>query len=405
MTGTTVAQAIPIAIMPILTRLYSPEDFGVLALFVAVTAVLGSIANGRYELAIMLPAKDEDAINVAALGLIIALCFSLILLITSVLLNDQITNLLGNQEIGLWLYLVPFVVLMIGLHNVLKYLNTRKKLYKDLSKALMYRSTVGAMGQVFIGLLKSGETGLIIGQILSQIVANVRLSLNVKREYKLTKPSFESIVYLSNRYKEFFIYSSIGALANTSAQYIVNILISSFYNLTTLGFYYLAQRVLVIPSAVAGSSFSEVFYQAATKEKQKTGSATGIYKKTLFKLCLLSVLFFLPMYFLAEELFVFFFGTEWRFSGEIAILLLPLIVMQFIASTLSAVFNVFEKQKTALIWQVLLLLVSVLIILVSTWLALPFLEFLAFYSWGVASMYVLYAFLSYKIARGRSNSK
>lgn len=405
MTGTTVAQAIPIAIMPILTRLYSPEDFGVLALFVAITSVFGSIANGRYELAIMLPAKDEDAINVAVLGLIIALCLSSILLISIIFLNNQIIKLLGNQEIGFWLYLVPFVVLMTGLHSVLKYLNTRKKLYKDLSKTLMYRSTVGAMGQVFIGLLKPGETGLIIGQILSQIVANVRLSLNVRREYKLTKPSFESILILSNRYKDFFIYSSIGALANTSAQYIVNILISSFYNLTTLGFYYLAQRILVIPSMVAGSSFSEVFYQAATKEKEETGSAKIIYKKTLFKLCLLSVLFFLPMCFFAEELFIFFFGTEWGFSGEIAILLLPLIVMQFIASTLSAVFNVFEKQKTALVWQVLLLLVSVSIILVSTWLVLPFLEFLGFYSWGVALMYVLYVFMSYKIAQGESNAK
>lgn len=400
MTGTTIAQAIPIAIMPVLTRLYSPEDFGVLALFVAVTAILGSIASGRYELAIMLPEKDEDAISVAALGLIIALCFSSVLLISIIFLNNQITSLLGNQEISFWLYLVPFVVLMTGLHNILKYLNTRKKLYKDLSKTLMYRSTVGAMGQVFIGLLKSGETGLIIGQTLSQIVANIRLSLNVRREYKLTKPSLESIMFLSNRYKDFFLYSSMGALANTSAQYVVNVLISSFYNLTTLGFYYLAQRVLVIPSMVAGSSFSEVFYQAATKEKQETGSAKLIYKKTLFKLCLLSVLFFLPMCFFAEGLFVFFFGTEWGFSGEIAILLLPLIIMQFIASTLSAVFNVFEKQKTALVWQALLLLVSVSIILVSTWLVLPFLEFLKFYSWGVALMYVLYAFMSYKIAQG-----
>lgn len=71
MTGTTIAQAIPIANTPILTRLYTLADFGLLALFVAVTSILGSIANGRYEMAIMLPKKDEDAINIAALGLLI----------------------------------------------------------------------------------------------------------------------------------------------------------------------------------------------------------------------------------------------------------------------------------------------------------------------------------------------
>ena len=71
MTGTTIAQAIPIVISPILTRIYTPEDFGLFALFIAITSVFGSIATGRYELAIMLPNKDENAINILALGLII----------------------------------------------------------------------------------------------------------------------------------------------------------------------------------------------------------------------------------------------------------------------------------------------------------------------------------------------
>ncbi len=63
MTGTTIAQAIPIAISPILTRIYTPEDFGMLALFIAITAIFGSIANGRYELATMLPKKDRYGIG------------------------------------------------------------------------------------------------------------------------------------------------------------------------------------------------------------------------------------------------------------------------------------------------------------------------------------------------------
>jgi O-antigen/teichoic acid export membrane protein len=71
MTGTTIAQAIPIAISPILTRIYTPEDFGMFALFIAIATIFGSIANGRYELAIMLPQKDEDAINIVVLRIII----------------------------------------------------------------------------------------------------------------------------------------------------------------------------------------------------------------------------------------------------------------------------------------------------------------------------------------------
>ena len=88
MTGTTIAQAIPIAISPILTRIYTPEDFGLFAIFIAITSIFGSMANGRYELAIMLPTKDEDAINIFALGFIISTFISLVLLLLVVLFHD-----------------------------------------------------------------------------------------------------------------------------------------------------------------------------------------------------------------------------------------------------------------------------------------------------------------------------
>ncbi|MDA3821220.1 MAG: oligosaccharide flippase family protein, partial [Bacteroidales bacterium] len=132
-------------------------------MFVALTAILGSIVSGRYELAIMLPEEDEDAINVAALGLLIAMVFSISLMIPTIFLNGYITNLLGNQEISFWLYFVPFIVLMSGLYNVLKYLNIRKKLYKDIASATIYRSTVSASIQLGVGYVKSGVTGLISG--------------------------------------------------------------------------------------------------------------------------------------------------------------------------------------------------------------------------------------------------
>lgn len=400
--GSTLAQAIPIAITPILTRLYTPEDFGVLALFIAITSILGSVATGQYELAIILPKKDEDAIHIAALSLLIALCFSIFLLILVIFLSEQITILIDDQEITFWLYFVPLVVLITGLFNVLNYLHARKKFYKDLSKTMIYRSTMGAAAQISIGLLKTGATGLITGQILSHLVANIRLMLNVRREYVDIKLNLKKIKQVSKRYKNFFLYSTIGTLSNTSAQYIVSILINSIYNFTTLGFFYLAQRFLVIPSMVFGSSFSQVFYQAATNEKQKKGSATQIYKKTLFKLSLLSVFFFPPVYFFSEDVFAFFLGEKWKASGKIAALLLPLIVAQFIASTLSMVFYVFERQRILLIWQILLLIASIIIILVSFWLDLVFLDFITLYSWLIAIMYVLYIFMSYKIAQGNS---
>ncbi|SVD81723.1 uncharacterized protein METZ01_LOCUS434577, partial [marine metagenome] len=89
-TGTTIAQAIPIAISPILTRIYTPEDFGVLALFISITTILGTIANGRYELAIVLPKRDNNALELTALSIIITIGFSLLLVILVILFHDSL---------------------------------------------------------------------------------------------------------------------------------------------------------------------------------------------------------------------------------------------------------------------------------------------------------------------------
>jgi len=110
MTGTTIAQAIPIAFTPILTRLYTPKDFGVLGLFVAITSILSVIANGRYELAIMLPEKDIDAINIVALGAIISTALSVVILIIVLLFHNVIAKKLGNSSIEPWLYFIPITV-------------------------------------------------------------------------------------------------------------------------------------------------------------------------------------------------------------------------------------------------------------------------------------------------------
>ena len=107
MTGTTIAQAIPIAISPILTRIYTPEDFGVFALYMSIASIIAVLATGRYELAIMLPKKDEDAVNIVALSIIIAFFVSLISFLIVFIFNTQITNLLGNPEISNWLYFIP----------------------------------------------------------------------------------------------------------------------------------------------------------------------------------------------------------------------------------------------------------------------------------------------------------
>ena len=110
LSGNALAQAIPIAISPILTRLYTPEDFGVVALFGSISVLFGSIVNAQYESAIVLPRKNDDAYSIASLSLLIATVFSIILFIVILIFHDCIVDILGTEEISLWLYFIPLVV-------------------------------------------------------------------------------------------------------------------------------------------------------------------------------------------------------------------------------------------------------------------------------------------------------
>ena len=121
MTGTTIAQAIPIAISPILTRIYTPEDFGLFAFYASIASIISVVATGRYELAIMLPKKDDDAINIVVLSILISFLVSLLSLIIVLVFNTQITNLLGNPEIANWLYFIPLTVLFTGIYQSFNY--------------------------------------------------------------------------------------------------------------------------------------------------------------------------------------------------------------------------------------------------------------------------------------------
>ena len=353
MTGTTIAQAIPVAISPILTRIYTPEDFGLLALFVAITTIFGNIANGRYELAIMLPKKDEDAINVVALGFIITLTMTLALLAIAVMFNEYIANLLNNKSVSVWLYFVPLSVFFIGLFNLLNYYNNRKKYYKDIAKASIIKSIMMAVIQLSVGLLKQGATGLISGQLISQMSANIQLLKNIiKDRLLLSKVTKEKVFFMAKRYREFPKFSLAAVLANTLTIHLTNILISTFYSVSTLGFYSLVQRVLGMPTALIGKSIGQVFFEEATKEKQLTGKAVNIFNSTVKKLLIIGVPSFGVLFFLVEDLFAFVFGEEWRIAGWYAKIMTPVFFIGFIVSTVSIVDTIFEKQFFYLCLQI-----------------------------------------------------
>ena len=400
MTGTIIAQAIPIAISPILTRIYRPEDFGLYAIYVAIITMLVPVVSGRYEFAIMLPKKDEDAINIFALGILITAFMTALFTILVVVLNDVIVSWLNNQEIGFWLYFIPVSVFFVGCFNLLNHFNNRCKNYTDIKNSLMLKSITTAVVQLLVGLIKQGVTGLLSGQILSQAMANMQLLKNITKDKALlSKISILKVVELAKRYKDFPKFSIGAILANKLSFQLTNIIISSVYSVTTLGFYSLVQRVLGIPSSLIGNSIGRVFFQKAAIEKQQTGKVINTFQTTAKILILIGVPFFGLLFFTVENLFALVFGEPWRIAGEYAKIIIPFFFVQFVISTLSSVDTIMEKQNMDLLFNIVVLLVSLVVILTSS--GFSFKIFLINWTVSLTTIYAIYGYVLLKMAKGQ----
>jgi len=267
MVGTTIAQAIPIAISPILTRIYRPEDFGMFALYMSVASILSVVATGRYELAIMLPKKDEDAINIVALSIMISFFVSFITLLIVFFFNAPLTSLLGNPEISSWLYFVPLTVLLTGIYQSFNYWSNRKKEYKRLATSRIIQSGTTASSNLGMGFGGFGGAGLIFGTVLGQGVSSFVLGKMILSEDKNRFGDIKrlKIFALMRRYIKFPKFDIPSAFIYALYSNMAVILFSKFFEASISGFYFFANRILRTPFSFFISAFSDVFYQKLSK--------------------------------------------------------------------------------------------------------------------------------------------
>ncbi|GGA20479.1 lipopolysaccharide biosynthesis protein [Psychrobacillus lasiicapitis] len=401
LTGTTIAQVIPIAISPLLTRIYTPEDFGTFAIILAVTSIISTIATARYEIAIVLPKKDEDAINLVALSMGIAILISSISLITIVFFENTIKSILGKDFSYVYLYSIPTIVFFTGFYNSLKYYFIRKKLYKDLSTTNMFRASVLSTTQITFGYLSLGSLGLILGQVISSIFANSRMFLKYFVDWKESDDkSLKSVKTVAKEYISLPKFSAAGSFINASAQNVNNLLLPMVFNNQLLGFYSLVNRILGTPTTLIASSISQVYFQSASAEKNQKGNNILSFTSTLKKLIILSIPLFGVLYLIIDNFIVLIFGKDWEMLEPISKLLLPLFLIRFISSTLSTTLNIHRKEKEFLLVNIILFLVSVLILIVAKVVSLSIFEYFGFQSIILSILYLLLLYRYYIISKG-----
>ncbi|MDD3056483.1 MAG: oligosaccharide flippase family protein [Aliarcobacter sp.] len=348
MTGTTIAQAIPIAISPILTRIYTPEDFGVFALFVAIVGFIAVIASGRYEQAIMLPKYDKYAINIFVLSLMLICLTSIFSFIIIFVFKEEMLNLLNNDLLGSWLYFIPVTVFFVALFNLLTNYNNRTKEYKDIAKATVIKSIVLATAQVLIGLLKSGFAGLIIGQVLAQIFANLKLAKNViKNKALLATISIKNILVLAKKHINFPKYNMPHALLGNISSNLPIYIFTPFLGSAIVGKYSLALMIVLTPMSIIATSTSKVYNQKLAELYNKKENVY-IFTLNIIKSLLKKIFFpFIIFIVFAPQIFEIVFGSQWMESGKYIQILSIYLILNVVVSIIAYIPSLLNLQSKA----------------------------------------------------------
>jgi len=358
MTGTSIAQAIPIAISPILTRIYSPEDFGILALFLSITSILSVMVTGRYEFAITLPKKKNDAIQLLWLSIILSFIFSFFTFLVIFFFKTKIIELLGNKKINNWLYFVPITILLSGFYQTFNYWFNRNKNYKTLAKSRVVQTSTTSAINLSVGYSNNGGVGgLIIGNIIGRIITNIYFiflfTTNKTEEYKYNKMK---MIALAKRYKDFPKYDILASFFNISSNQSTHIFFNVFFGAITSGYFYLTQRIFTLPISLIAGSIQEVFKMEVISVHLKKGDTRKLYLRTLKKLILLAIIPTILIYYYSIDTFVFVFGDKWKPAGEFVKIMSPIFFLRFISFPLSYMVYVVEKQIYNIIGQFFLLI-------------------------------------------------
>lgn len=364
MSGTAVAQALPILLSPLLTRLYEPKDFGLFALYSSIAAVMAVVATGRYELAIMLPEKDEDAAAVGVLSLSVAGGVSLLSLVIMACFGSFLAGLLNNREIGSWLYLVPLTVVMTGFNQVLVYWCNRKKRYHLLAKGGALQSAAVAAISVSVGFLHAGAAGLILGSFTGLVAYGLFLArAELPRAAEMAKPvESGQIRRLAAAYRDMPLFSTMEAFIGMIALQLPLFFMTSYYSISTAGHYSLAYKIVMLPMALVGGAIGQVFYQRFTASLAANEDSTRLLRKTWLTLGSIALVPSLVFFFYAPQLFGFFFGASWLEAGKIATYLSVLMFTTFVFSTTSFSHVALRIQHISLLFAVASLLCKTAII-------------------------------------------
>ncbi len=348
--GTALAQVVVFVSYPLLSRLYTPEDFGVLAVYAALLGVTLPVASFRYEYAIPIARNDGAARN------LLTLCLS-ILLVNSVALT--LLWLLARAfswttgSVGDYLWLLPLGFLAAGAYQAVSYWAIRQRDFPRLAKTKVGQGIGTAVTQIGLGFF-SGPLGLLVGDVVGRsagvlTLARPLVATRPSRTGRVTSPRLRAV---ARTYRRFPMYSSGSSLINALGLQAPALFMVAEYGVAAGGAFGLTLRVLSAPMALVGRAIMQVFFaEGAQLQRRDPAEVVGLFDRLAIRLLAMATIAATAIILVARPLFPTIFGSAWVTAGVYAQALGLMAGAQLLVVPLSHTLNLIERQDAQFLWD------------------------------------------------------
>jgi lipopolysaccharide exporter len=388
--GTLMAQMVTFAAAPVLTRLYTPFEFGLAAVFLAIVSSVAPAVCGKYNIAVVVTTSLRESRELVGISLWFALSISVLFLLGVWVFDQQLMSLLGAEKLGNWFYVVPASLFLGGAISVFNYYSNKCNEFAVISQSKVLLAAVNVTVAVSLGVF-GVQSGLIVGGLVAS--ATVSVWLVYKYRTILGQPVLiwnQKKISLMRKYSDFPVYNASTGLLDGITLALPIFFLSSFFSDESVGYYALMLRVAVGPLGFLSASVSQVHLKKVSDLVQMDPLSIRLF---LFKVTamlgsvVLPLTLFIILY--APQLFAFIFGEEWRVAGGYLQILMPALGLRFIASTVSSTFGATGHNRLGGFWKVCAFVVTLGVYFVMA----PRVDLYGMFMTIMVTDLVLYAFL------------
>lgn len=394
MSGTAMAQVVPFAAMPILTRLLPPDVLGPYFIWLGVVAILSVFLSLRMDVALFNAKTDKDIQTTMQTAVVMAVFLALLLWVVLEGIKFLSPELTGKLNLSWWGREAILLGAIWAMNMVVQSAYVYGGHFKRQAAVKIILAIVVALSQILAVVSGWGVAGIIALQIITTSLILVFNLIDINRIYKINLLECVPLRIVKNLrlHWRFPIFSMPADLISSLTGQMPVFLLGNRFGGELGGQYSLMNKSVAAPAKLIAGSVLSVFKEEASRQFRENGECRSIYVKVFKRLVLLGLLPFGLLYFYSEYFFVIVFGDEWAQAGVLASFMAPMFYLQFIASPLSYTLYLTGKNVDDLIWQISAAIVTAGSLLISA----DAIEAVRFMVISYSSLYVINIYMSYR---------